>query len=168
MCRDVGFRFRLRSVRTEGKQAVVKESAAAETVVHASAVAVSGRAILILGASGSGKSALALALIRGGAGLVADDRVVLVRKGRALVARPPQAIAGLIEARGIGILPVPAAPEAVVTLAVDLDRPPSARMPHAGTIGFLGVRVELIFGKGISNLDRALTIIVQNGRAFPD
>ncbi len=146
---------------------MVKDSAAA-IVVHASAVALSGRAILILGDSGSGKSALALALTGRGADLVADDRVALVRKGRALVARPPQATAGLVEARGIGILPLPAAPEAVVTVAVDLDRPPSARMPHAGTIAFLGVRVELIFGKGISNLDRALTIFVQNGRAFPD
>ena len=167
MCRDVEFGFRLRSVRTEGKQAVVKESAAG-IVVHASAVALSGRAILILGASGSGKSALALALTGRGAALVADDRVTLVRKGAALVARPPAATAGLIEARGIGILPLPAVPEAVVTLAVDLDRAPSARMPHGETIVFLGVRLQLIFGKGISDLDRAVTIIVQNGRAFPD
>jgi HPr kinase/phosphorylase len=137
-------------------------------VVHASAVALSGRGILILGAAGSGKSALALALAGRGAALVADDRVALVRRGRALVARPPQAIAGLVEVRGIGILPVAAVPEAVVTLAVDLDRPPSTRMPQRQTITFLDVGVELIFGRGIPTLDHALTIIVQNGRAFPD
>lgn len=154
-------------MRAEGKDAVMNDSAA-PLVVHASVVALAGRGLLILGAAGSGKSALALALTGRGAALVADDRVALVRRGRALVARPPQATLGLVEARGIGILPLPAVPEAVLTLAVDLDRPPSARMPQKATITFLGVGIELISGKGIPDLDRTLTIIVQNGRAFPD
>lgn len=164
---DVGFGFRLLSVRAEGKDRVVKDPAA-PLVVHGSAVAIAGRGILILGASGSGKSTLALALTSRGAGLVADDRVAIARRGGALVVRAPEATAGLVEARGIGILRLPAVPEAVLTLAVDLDRPPSARMPQAVTITYLGVAIELIFGRGVPNLDRALTIIVQNGRAFPD
>lgn len=146
---------------------MVKESSPV-LVVHGSAVARAGRGILILGASGSGKSALALALVARGAALVADDRVEIAARGRALVLRPPPATAGLIESRGVGILPLPAVPEAVLVLAVDLDRPPAARMPQAGTITYMGRDVELISGRGIPNLDHALTIIVQNGRAFPD
>lgn len=141
---------------------------AASILVHACAVSRAGRGLLILGASGSGKSALALALASRGAGLVADDRVLLTRRGRALIATAPPAIGGLVEARGIGILRLPAAPEAVVAVAIDLDRTPSARMPHPDTITFLGVTVELISGRGISNLEPALTIFVQNGRAFAE
>jgi HPr kinase/phosphorylase len=157
----------LLSVRTEGKDGVVNDPAG-PLVVHGSVVALAGRGILILGASGSGKSALALALVGRGAGLVADDRAEIVRRGRALVARAPSAITGLVEVRGIGILPLPAAPEAVLAVVVDLDRAPSARMPQRETIAYLGADIELISGRGIPNLDCALTTIVQNGRAFPD
>jgi HPr kinase/phosphorylase len=167
MRRDVWLEVRLRSVRTEGKREMERDGAF-EIVVHASAVAIAGRAILILGGAGSGKSALALALTGRGADLVADDRVSLLRKGRALVVRPPAAIAGLVEARGLGILRLPAAPEAVAVLAVDLDRPHSARMPQRETIAYLGVELELISGGEIPDLDRTLTIFVQNGRAFSD
>jgi HPr kinase/phosphorylase len=167
MCRDVGFGFRLRSIRTEGKEGLMKDSAA-PLVVHASAVSFRGRGLLILGASGSGKSALALSLTGAGAALVADDCVAIVRRGRALVVQAPARTAGLVEARGVGILRVASVPEAVVTLAVDLDRPPSARMPQPATITWLGVAVELISGKGIPSLDRTLTNIVQNGRAYSD
>jgi HPr kinase/phosphorylase len=156
----------------------IKGNAAGETPVsgtgadslglHASCVAIAGRGILILGASGSGKSHLALGLISRGASLVADDRVELLRRGPALVARAPFAIAGLIEARGLGILRAPAMPEAPVALAVDLDRPATARMPQPVTITYLGVPVELISGRGFPNLEAVLTIFVQNGRAFPD
>ena len=136
--------------------------------LHGSAVAFAGRGVLILGGAGTGKSALALALIGRGAALVADDRVEIERRGAALIASAPAALAGLIEVRGVGILRLPAAPEAVVTLAVDLDRPPAARMPQPVTIAWLGVEVELISGRDRPNLDLALTVFVQNGRAFLD
>ncbi len=99
---------------------------------------------------------------------MADDRVELLPKGASLVARAPERLVGLIEARGLGILRIPAVPEAPLTLAVDLDRPASARMPHPVTITLLGVRVELISGGEFPNLEAVLTIFVQNGRAFPD
>jgi HPr kinase/phosphorylase len=137
-------------------------------IVHGAAVAFAGRGVLILGASGSGKSGLALRLIGLGAALVADDRVVLERRGGALVARAPVALAGLIEARGVGILRAPAVPEAPVALVVDLDRAPAARMPQPQTITYHGIKVELIFAREIPNLEHALTIFVHNGRAFPD
>jgi HPr kinase/phosphorylase len=138
------------------------------TNLHGSAVAFAGRGVLILGASGTGKSALALRLVRLGAALVADDRVDLERRGEALVARAPAALAGLIEVRGLGILRLPAVPEAVATLAVDLDRAPVARMPQRVTVAWLGVDVELISGRDHPNLDLALMVLVQNGRGLLD
>jgi len=136
--------------------------------LHGSAVAFAGRGVLILGGSGTGKSTLALELVGRGAALVADDRVELERRGGALIASAPAALAGLIEVRGVGIVRLPAAPEAVLTLAVDLDRAPAARMPQRVTITWLGVEVELISGRNRPNLDLALMVFVQNGRAFPD
>src|SRR5690349_19504443 len=105
------------------------------TTIHASAVLVGPKAVLIRGASGSGKSRLAVALIEAGrmgalpfARLVGDDRVhVEVRHGRLLV-RPAQELAGLIEIRGLGIRRLPFEPLAVVELVVDLGAP-GARLP---------------------------------------
>lgn len=134
-------------------------------VLHAAAAALGGRGLLILGASGSGKSGLAMRLVGLGWSLVADDRVVVERRGGALVARAPARLAGLVEARGIGILRVPALPEVPLTLAVDLGEVPAARMPHHGTITYLGIPIELISGREVPNLDVALTILLQNGRA---
>jgi serine kinase of HPr protein (carbohydrate metabolism regulator) len=95
--------------------------------IHASAVLVGARAVLIRGAAGSGKSSLALALVRAGANgtlpfarLVGDDRVhVEAAHGRVLV-RPHETLAGLIEVRGLGIRRLPFEPLAVVGLVVDL------------------------------------------------
>ncbi len=70
-------------------------------------VAVRGRAVLIEGAPGSGKSSLALALVDRGATLVGDDAVAIRRSGQHLVASPPAEIAGKLEVRGVGIVEVP-------------------------------------------------------------
>jgi HPr kinase/phosphorylase len=95
--------------------------------VHASAVLAGARAVLIRGASGSGKSQLAHELIdaaRTGllpfARLVGDDRVHLQAAGGRLLVRPAAALAGLIEVRGVGIVRMPYEPDAVVGLVVDL------------------------------------------------
>ena len=74
-------------------------SGAATATLHATAVAVDGRAALILGASGAGKSSLALQLMALGAVLVADDRTVVQRDGSHIVADVPDTLRGLIEAR---------------------------------------------------------------------
>jgi HPr kinase/phosphorylase len=167
MSHAVGFGFRLFSDCAEGKGRLMPD-AAPHLNLHGSVVAFGVRGLLILGASGSGKSALALKLIGRGAALVADDRVLIERRGAALVARAPDPIAGLIEARGVGILRLPALPEAPLVLAVDLDRPAEARMPQPVTITHLGVGIALLSGRDVPNLDFVLSFFVQNGRAFPD
>src|SRR3954454_10030977 len=87
---------------------------------HAAAVAIDGRAVLLRGPSGSGKSDLALRLIEAGARLVADDQSEVWRQGDALLVRAPSTIAGLIEVRGLGILRLDALAEAPVGLVADL------------------------------------------------
>ena len=106
--------------------------------VHASAVLIGPRAVLIRGAAGSGKSSLAFALIRAGetgtlpfTRLVGDDRVhVEAAHGRLLV-RPAKALAGLIEIRGLGIRRLACEPVAVVGLVVDLAAADAERLPPA-------------------------------------
>jgi HPr kinase/phosphorylase len=105
--------------------------------VHASAVLVGARAVLIRGPSGAGKSRLALELIElAGLGrlrfarLIGDDRVHLESAGGRLLVRPAGALAGLMEVRGVGILRFPHEPYAVVGLVVDLEAKDAERLPE--------------------------------------
>lgn len=95
-----------------------------DIVMQASVVAIDGRALLIEGAPGSGKSSLALALIDRGAMLVGDDGVTLHRAGSQLIAAPPPNIAGKLEVRNVGLIDLPctSAPLALI-LMLDSDAP---------------------------------------------
>ena len=104
--------------------------------VHASAVLVGDRAVLIRGPSGAGKSRLALDLILAGragqlpqAILVGDDRVHLDTVAGQLLVRPAPELAGLIEVRGLGIRHCDFVAEAVVALVADLAAPDAERLP---------------------------------------
>lgn len=136
-------------------------------VLHASAVAIRSRGILILGPSGSGKSALALDLISRGAELVADDRVVLRGSGGALRLSPPEAIAGLIEARGIGLLKLPFVEAVRPVVAVDLGQSSSARLPQCGTFRINSLCLPLIAGANAPNLSSTLFAGVNASERFP-
>ncbi len=131
-------------------------------VVHASAVAIAGCGVIILGASGSGKSGLALRLMALGATLVADDRVSLRRCDGGLWASAPDRLRGLIEARGIGILRVPVSDSVRLALAVDLDRSPEARLPQSVTFTRLGVHIRLLSGRDVPNLDSVLMALAHH------
>ena len=109
------------------------------TTVHAAAVLVGARAVLIRGPSGAGKSRLALQLIHAAdtgtlrfARLVGDDRVRLSAAHGRLLVGPAPALAGLIEVRGLGIRQVPHEPSAVVGLVVDLEAADAERLPDSG------------------------------------
>lgn len=102
---------------------------AAANPLHASSIVIDGRALLIAGRSGSGKSDLALRLIDRGATLLSDDYTRLDAEGGRLFASPPPAIAGKIEVRGLGILELAHVARAPVALMLDLDRSPE-RLPE--------------------------------------
>ena len=111
--------------------------------VHATCVAFGGRGVLLLGPPGAGKSDLALRLIDGGAVLVADDRVMLSRDGDALLAAPPDGLAGLLEIRGAGIARLPHMAPVSVVLAADLAESGTLeRLPREGRSEYLGVRIR--------------------------
>lgn len=141
--------------------AVSRGSGPESAARHGSVVAWDDDGVLILGASGAGKSGLALRLMALGASLVADDRVVLSREEGDLVARAPEPLRGLVEARGVGILRVPHAETARIRLAVDLDIAPEARMPEPRKITLLGCDIRLICGRGVPNLDAIITVVAQ-------
>lgn len=89
--------------------------------IHATCVALGSVGVLLLGQSGSGKSDLALRLMSRGAMLVADDQVILHVQDGHLVANVDDAIRGLLEIRGIGLVRYPIASNIPIVLAVVLD-----------------------------------------------
>lgn len=132
--------------------------------LHASCVADGGKGLLILGPSGSGKSALALALIALGARLVADDRVELSVEAGALVARCPAPLSGMIEARGLGLLRCDPLPQAKIALAVDLGTPEEARLPESHAIVLLDRRIDLVRHAPNPHFPAALLLYLRGGR----
>jgi HPr kinase/phosphorylase len=113
-------------------------------IIHASAVAFGPRAVAIRGASGTGKSGLALQLIALGCDLIADDRVSLRLEASAVIASRPEGLPAKIEARGVGLLDVPMSPEARLCLVIDMDQEETARMPAPLETQLLGVPVKLL------------------------
>lgn len=101
--------------------------------VHATAVAIGERGVLLLGGSGMGKSDLALRLIDRGARLVADDRCVVAVRHGALVASPAESLAGKIEVRGLGIMTLPHRADVPLWLAVRLVER-YERLPDGGPV----------------------------------
>ena len=112
--------------------------------VHASTVALEGRAVLITGLSGSGKSDLALRLLDRGFALVSDDRTIVRRDGPRLIASAPPNIAGKLEIRGIGIVEMSHVQDIPLALLVELSGE-IQRMPDENhRRPFLGVDLPLV------------------------
>jgi serine kinase of HPr protein (carbohydrate metabolism regulator) len=115
----------------------------AETI-HASSVAVDGRAILISGPSGSGKSDLALRLLDRGFTLVSDDQTIVRRDGDRLIASAPATIAGKLEIRGIGIVELDHVEDSPVGLIVELTSDIERLPDDSRERPILGVSIPLI------------------------
>jgi HPr kinase/phosphorylase len=135
--------------------------------VHASAVLVGARAVLIRGPSGAGKSRLALELIEAGrAGrlaftrLVGDDRVHLDSAGGRLLVRPADTLAGLIEVRGAGLFRLDYEACAVVGLVVDLAAADAERLPEYPQVTLEAVKLpRLAVAGGVSALPGVLALL---------
>ena len=114
-------------------------------ILHqATCVAIKGRAILIEGPPGSGKSSLALALIDRGATLIGDDGVNLAARDGILYAAPPPNIAGLLEVRNLGLLEFPTASNVPAALIVVLG-PDAPRFIEAPDLAErAGARLPLV------------------------
>jgi serine kinase of HPr protein (carbohydrate metabolism regulator) len=109
--------------------------------LHASTVAVGGRAVLISGPSGSGKSDLALRLLDRGFTLVSDDRTIVRKEGSRVVASAPETIKGKLEVRGVGIVEMDTVSDVPLAMVVEL-RSDIQRMPD-------DARERLILGAAI-------------------
>lgn len=134
------------------------------TVLHATTIAVQGRAALIRGRSGSGKSGLALQLIAQGAQLVADDRTCIWRQEDQLMADVPASVSGKIEARGVGLLNAPAAGQHPVALIVDLDLAETERLPPMRETVLLDVSLPLVGKSDFAHFPAAIQLYLMHGR----
>jgi serine kinase of HPr protein (carbohydrate metabolism regulator) len=117
------------------------------------------RGVLIEGASGTGKSDLAIRALDAGFRLVADDRVVLWVSGGRLFGRAPDALQGLMEMRGLDVVDAPAVPLAEVVLVARCGAP--ERIPEPAFDTLLGVRIpalelDLLAASAPAKLSRAL------------
>ncbi|MEO6224875.1 MAG: HPr kinase/phosphatase C-terminal domain-containing protein [Sphingomicrobium sp.] len=115
----------------------------AETV-HASTVASDGRAVVITGPSGSGKSDLTLRLLDRGFVLVSDDQTIVKRDGDRLIATAPANIAGKLEIRGIGIIDMERTADVPVALLVELTNDIQRLPDDSRERPILGVSLPLI------------------------
>ena len=112
--------------------------------LHASTVAVDGRAVMITGPSGSGKSDLALRLLDRGFILVSDDQTIVRRTGSRLIAAAPPTIRGKLEIRGVGIVDMAHVEDVPVALVVELTSDIRRLPDDSRERLILGVAVPLI------------------------
>lgn len=134
------------------------------TIIHAACVALGRHGVVILGAAGAGKSALALELMARGAVLVADDRTELSLRDGRLMARCPPEIRGKIEARGVGILAAETIAAADVCLAVDLAVEETERLPPFRQVTLLGQEVPLLHTAVNAHFPAAILQYLKGGR----
>jgi hypothetical protein len=115
-------------------------------ILHAGLIAAHGpggwRGVLIEGPSGAGKSDLALRALALGFRLVADDRTLVWTSGGALYGRAPDSLAGLMEVRGLGVLPQPALRMSQIALCVRDGL--SERLPDPSWVNYVGLNVPLM------------------------
>jgi len=146
-------------------------TAADDSTIHASAVLVGAKAVLIRGPAGSGKSQLVWNLLTAAAQgvlpfarLVADDRVHVENRSGRLLARPPQALAGMIEIHGLGIRRADFEPVAAIGMVVDLAAADASRHPEAKSTVIAGVRLPRL---AVADEVTALPLVLAALRTLP-
>ncbi|MDP9163692.1 MAG: HPr kinase/phosphatase C-terminal domain-containing protein [Pseudomonadota bacterium] len=112
--------------------------------LHASCVALDGRAVLIIGISGSGKSDLSLRLLDRGFALVSDDQTIVRKMGEKLVASAPATIAGKLEIRGVGIVDMETVKDVPVALLVELTSDVVRLPDDSRERPVLGINIPLV------------------------
>ncbi|MEM6588082.1 MAG: HPr kinase/phosphatase C-terminal domain-containing protein [Pseudomonadota bacterium] len=132
--------------------------------LHASCVAIEERAVLILGASGSGKSGLALQLMACGARLVSDDRTQIWRAGDTLMADAPERLSGLIEAREVGILRVTPAGPHRIELVIDMDRTETQRLPEPHQTELMGLSITMLKKSNLAHFPATIVAYLRGQR----
>lgn len=134
-------------------------------IVHATTVAVGEVALMIAGPSGTGKSGLALRMLSVGARLVSDDRTELSRPDDgAPLAKAPEAIAGLIEARGLGLIRVEPAGPTRLAGVLDMSAIERERLPPARTTDVLGYPLPLLHRVEAISFPDALILWLRSSR----
>lgn len=121
-------------------------------LIHASCAARNGSGVLLLGAPGSGKSDLLLRLLDRGFQLVADDQVDLVGD----IAQPPDALAGLLEIRGLGIMQMSYTAPVRVVLSVQLAHPERLPSPAASRFSFPVISIDPALVSAAQRVELAL------------
>ena len=137
-------------------------------LLHGTAVSVDGCGLLVLGPSGAGKSLLAIEMLALGAQLVSDDRVWLRASQKGLLLQAPDAVAGRIEARGIGLLSCAHTPEASLKFGIDLSQNSDCRLPFVAEVTKLRNKVSVIPGGPEVPQAAALLLLLRNGFAAYD
>jgi serine kinase of HPr protein (carbohydrate metabolism regulator) len=131
------------------------------------------RGVLIEGASGSGKSDLALRAVQAGWSLIADDRTLVWRSGDALFGRAPDTLAGLIEIRGLGVVPAPFRRFVEICLLArcmqgrDIQRSPEPSDETLSGVVLPTIAIAALEASATAKLGQALTCIgLQPQRAY--
>ena len=135
-----------------------------QEILHATSVAVAGRGILIRGASGRGKSGLALEMMARGAVLIADDRTVVTHRDNALWVSVPPSLLGMIEARRIGLLHADFVDHMPLAAVLDLDVAERHRLPPIRMTRLLGVDVPLLHNSASEYFAAGLVHYLKAGR----
>ena len=132
---------------------------------HSSAVELNGRAVLIKGQSGSGKSSLALQLILLGAKLIADDQTEVFLEQNKVFLRAPASLPNGLEIRGIGIVKAPFCEKAQLKFVIDLSQCESERLPNplGRRINILGYSFPFYFFQDIKDPANAIYALLEFG-----